>query len=1185
MKKIFSEISLLLIILNIFNTLLGVKLKPVYAATANNPPIINIESPTNNLSGVVTIKGYVLSDYDPSTFGLMTSSVYIDGALDKSMFFNLTTSISREDLKKKYPNYKYAGTGGFSYKLDTGKLSNGNHKIRFKFNEKIQKEIVISVKNNPPIINIESPTNNLSGVVTIQGYILSDYNPSTFGVMTSWVYIDGAITNSWDNLKTSISRDDLKKKYPDYKYAGTGGFSYNLDTTKLSNGNHKIKFKFNEIEKEILISVKNNPPIINIELPINTENLSGIVTIKGYVLSEYEDLDKKYSKRVYVDNGLNGSIHNLISRDDIKKRYPNYKYAEKSGFSYNLDTTQLSNGKHKIKFDFNGIEKELDISVNNNKPPIINIESPTNLENLSGNIKICGYILSDFDLFIGGNLGKNIYLDGKNYYEGKLEGSIRREDLKKKYPNYKYAGTGGFSYNIDTTKLSNGKHKIKFNFDGIEKELDISVNNNNAPIINIESPTNLENLNGVVTIKGYILSEHNPSTFGFMTSSVYIDGALADSMGNLKTSISREDLKNKYPDYKYAGTGGFNYNLDTTKLLNGSHKVKFNFNGVEKEIEIHTKNNPSIINIESPTNLENLSGVVTIQGCVLSDYDPSTFGFMTSTVYIDGALADSMFNLKTSISREDLKKKYPNYKYAGNGGFSYKLDTVKLKSGKHKLKFDINGITKEIDISVSNYKQELVIDKIDSLKAQEGFMKLTGYIVSAYDNVSDFDYNIYIDDVKVNDYIFDFHCNLPREDLKDKYPYCKNVTKGGFKYILDTRTLKNGNHKIRIKFKDTESSIDFKVDNSNYNNSLDISDDVTFEERMKRSSIGLGEEFIEQMDEAMHQMTEGINRAVEGMAQMNEAINKMNAAVNQMNSGVDDINNFLSISIDTLNAINKALDKTNAEMAKLKLARNSGNARDIDWSDFDLKIKEYNDLSGKVRQSIMDKTMNYLADSIKHMIGGKYTDSINTLGVAGDFVIGFFGADLPADIRDLSHDFKYWQWSWGHAAETTLDGIGLVPVIGVIKYGDEVGLIVKDAEKGVETIKLKGGIKGAAEANKVLEGLQGFKKGITAAQIKAINKGFGGTTELNGSIDTILDSASRYDGFWNKTAAITRSIVKNHTFDNGNKRTAQAVIETLMSRNGISTGVSESAMKDVIYKISTGQLNEIEDIAKALRGF
>lgn len=40
-----------------------------------------------------------------------------------------------------------------------------------------------------------------------------------------------------------------------------------------------------------------------------------------------------------------------------------------------------------------------------------------------------------------------------------------------------------------------------------------------------------------------------------------------------------------------------------------------------------------------------------------------------------------------------------------------------------------------------------------------------------------------------------------------------------------------------------------------------------------------------------------------------------------------------------------------------------------------------------------------------------------------------------------------------------------------------------------------------------------------------------------------------------------------------------------MKRNGVSTGVSQSAIRDTIYKISTGKLNDVEDIAKALRGF
>jgi hypothetical protein len=119
----------------------------------------------------------------------------------------------------------------------------------------------------------------------------------------------------------------------------------------------------------------------------------------------------------------------------------------------------------------------------------------------------------------------------------------------------------------------------------------------------------------------------------------------------------------------------------------------------------------------------------------------------------------------------------------------------------------------------------------------------------------------------------------------------------------------------------------------------------------------------------------------------------------------------------------------------------------------------------------------------------------------------------------------------------------------------------------------------------VLNGLYGFKRGITPDEIRAINNEFGGAIELNGSIDTILDNASRYDGFWDKVAAITRSIVKNHTFDNGNKRTAMAVIDELARRNDIATGVSESITRDVIYRISIGELSEIDEIAAALRGF
>ncbi len=46
-----------------------------------------------------------------------------------------------------------------------------------------------------------------------------------------------------------------------------------------------------------------------------------------------------------------------------------------------------------------------------------------------------------------------------------------------------------------------------------------------------------------------------------------------------------------------------------------------------------------------------------------------------------------------------------------------------------------------------------------------------------------------------------------------------------------------------------------------------------------------------------------------------------------------------------------------------------------------------------------------------------------------------------------------------------------------------------------------------------------------------------------------------------------------------------AVIQSLMERNNISTGASIEGMKEVIYKISTGELKDVNEIAKALRGF
>ncbi|MEU1107220.1 DUF6531 domain-containing protein [Streptomyces tibetensis] len=116
-------------------------------------------------------------------------------------------------------------------------------------------------------------------------------------------------------------------------------------------------------------------------------------------------------------------------------------------------------------------------------------------------------------------------------------------------------------------------------------------------------------------------------------------------------------------------------------------------------------------------------------------------------------------------------------------------------------------------------------------------------------------------------------------------------------------------------------------------------------------------------------------------------------------------------------------------------------------------------------------------------------------------------------------------------------------------------------------------------------GLDGIKRGVAAREIYAINTRLGGAVLLHGSPESTAINASRYHGFWEKAAVYIRDIAGSHMFDNGNKRTAQAVVEELLDRNVIIPGPSSGEIRRVISSVATGGLSTVEEIARALRGF
>jgi hypothetical protein len=113
----------------------------------------------------------------------------------------------------------------------------------------------------------------------------------------------------------------------------------------------------------------------------------------------------------------------------------------------------------------------------------------------------------------------------------------------------------------------------------------------------------------------------------------------------------------------------------------------------------------------------------------------------------------------------------------------------------------------------------------------------------------------------------------------------------------------------------------------------------------------------------------------------------------------------------------------------------------------------------------------------------------------------------------------------------------------------------------------------------------GFKSGVSSEEISDINRGFGGQTLISGSPQNTLANASRYNSFWEKSAVMIRDIAGGHMFDNGNKRTAQVVVERLMSQNNVVSGPTSAGLRDVITRVGKGQLHDVSGIASALRGF
>ena len=174
--------------------------------------------------------------------------------------------------------------------------------------------------------------------------------------------------------------------------------------------------------------------------------------------------------------------------------------------------------------------------------------------------------------------------------------------------------------------------------------------------------------------------------------------------------------------------------------------------------------------------------------------------------------------------------------------------------------------------------------------------------------------------------------------------------------------------------------------------------------------------------------------------------------------------------------------------------QNAKDTHEQEQSDYEAELYEIETVWYK---KMLDKAEDYLIRSAECIVLGNFTDEVTLLGVAGQITLGILDLDLPCDIRDIIADVRNLaqadEIKWDMIAMLALDAIGLVPMIGALKYSDETAEAVTSGEK---LLKESGTIyesfadlMSPEDAKRYLDFLEnGSREGLTSAELAGVEK-------------------------------------------------------------------------------------------------
>jgi len=365
-------------------------------------------------------------------------------------------------------------------------------------------------------------------------------------------------------------------------------------------------------------------PQIQVDTPEDNAEVSGKVSISG-IASDDNGNDTLQLVELTIDNGSW------------------FEATETTNWFYQWNTSNVENGAYSIKaraFDgeLNSDIVEITLNVNNEQPntiPEVSILNPEDGDKVSGSITIEGEAMDD-----DGD-------DTLEYVEISISDVQDGEWME-------VSGTSGWEFDWDTTQMENSEYDIRVRaYDGIDHSKILTttvevknIQENNIPVITIQTPEDGSEVSGSQIIEGEASDE---------------DGD--DSIEYVQISVNGGEWE------EVTGTESWTYQWDTITVANGEHTLEFRaYDGTDYSV-IETL----VVVVKNEE--DNVIPEITVNS-------PLDQSIVSGTIYINGQSADD----ETAIEKVELSiDDGPWILMTGTTTWSIQWDTTEVDNGAHVL--------------------------------------------------------------------------------------------------------------------------------------------------------------------------------------------------------------------------------------------------------------------------------------------------------------------------------------------------------------------------------------------------------------------------------------------------------------------------------------------------------------------